>query len=492
MGLLLLAWRRFRPAGRAIGLIAVSAVVLFLASRPLPYHHPTAPEAFHALRPAPAHLLAAARFDGAYPPVRFLSISDILFDPGDTAELASIYGDQLDADAFYDFLIATKQKEILAPNLPLVFGLSAVDGYDGGILPLADFVTLQRLLLPDDRVSIDGRLRENLTGIPAGRWLALFNVRFLITDKVGDAWSEGVFYDLQHNASLDAERPAASVATLPPFEATGVGVALSYPEVDPGTPLVRLVARFADGRAEETVLRADEIETRLWPGDDGRQPVVKRAEWPQPGVPEALAVAVVGDPPLPVTIHGISLVDDRDGSFQSLVLSGSGRFRLVHSGDVKIYENLDPLPRAFLVPQAWWAADDEAALARMRSPGFDPAAEVVLSGRGEPFVSPAAGSVGRVTVEVYEPERIVLRVEAEDVGWLVVTDAFYPGWRASVDGEPVDITRANILFRAVPVGQGSHEVILTFRPVSVQAGLVVSLVAGVLWLLALFTVRRAR
>ena len=53
-----------------------------------------------------------------------------------------------------------------------------------------------------------------------------------------------------------------------------------------------------------------------------------------------------------IVVRGASLMDERTGGFQSLVISGRGRFRLVHSGDVKIYENLDALPRAFVVPQA--------------------------------------------------------------------------------------------------------------------------------------------
>jgi hypothetical protein len=491
---LVLVWPRrwSRVRGRAVLLTGASVAAVFVASRALPYNHPTAPEALSALRPAPAQLLAAAEFDDEKAPGRFLSMSDIFFDPGDMAELESIYGDQLDAEAFYDFLIATKQKEILTPNLPLYFGLWAVDGYDGGVLPLADYVTLERLLLPDDQVSMDGRLRENLDQIPDGRWLSLFNVRFLITDKVGDAWADGVFYDLQHGAVLDAGRPAAAAGYLPTFEATGMGVVLSYPDVDPDTPLVRLVVGFADGGEYETVLKARGSETLLRSGAGGQDLVVRRVDWPRPGLPVALSASVVGDPPLPVTIRGVSLVDRRDGTFQSVVLSSSGHYRLVHSGDVKIYENLDPLPRAFLVSGATWVEDDDAAVAHMKAPAFDPAAEVVLSGSGEPLIGAADQRSGSVSVVSSEAERVVLRVEGGSAGWLVLTDAFYPGWDATVDGERTDIVRADILFRALPVEPGSHEVVFSFRPLSVRLGLVVSVAAAALSLLSWFMVRRAR
>jgi hypothetical protein len=487
--LILLARRWCRLPIRIALLAGTAVTVLFISSRPLPANHPTAPEALDALRPAPAHLLAAARNADSQPPGRFLSISDTAFDPGDVAELESIYSDRLDADAFYDFLIATKQKEILAPNLPLLFGLSAVDGYDGGVLPLANFVSLQRLLLAKDQVSMDGRLRENLTAIPDGRWLSLFDARFVITDKVGDAWADGVFYDLQHVAELNGSQPNASVAYLPSFEATGLGVVLSYPDVEAGTPLVRLVIRFADGREHEMLLRAAEGET-LRPSADGRTLVVRRFSWPQPGIPVALVAIAVGEPSLTITVRGVSLVDSRDGTFQSLVLSGTGRYRLVHSGDVKIYENLDRPTRAFLVPQATWAPSDEAALSEMRVPGFDPAAQVVLSGGGEPLFPTAYRSPGHVAVRTYEPERVVLHIEATDPAWLVLTDAFYPGWRATIDGRPTSIVRANLLFRALPIDPGTHQVVFSFRPPTVRAGIAISLSAAVIWILAWFMMRR--
>jgi hypothetical protein len=204
-------------------------------------------------------------------------------------------------------------------------------------------------------------------------------------------------------------------------------------------------------------------------------------------------VVALGDPSMTITVQGVSLVDSRDGTFQSLVLSGTGRYRLVHSGDVKIYENLDRPTRAFLVPQATWAPSDEAALSEMRAPGFDPAAQVVLSGGGEPLFPTAHRSPGQVAIRTYEPERVVLHVEATDPAWLVLTDAFYPGWRATVDGCPTSIFRADLLFRALPIDPGTHHVVFSFRPPTVQAGIAISLSAIVIWILAWFMIgRRSR
>ncbi|MGQ9715674.1 MAG: YfhO family protein, partial [Anaerolineae bacterium] len=77
---------------------------------------------------------------------------------------------------------------------------------------------------------------------------------------------------------------------------------------------------------------------------------------------------------------------------------------------------------------------------------------------------------------------------------LFLSEVFYPGWRAEVDGEPAPISRANGFFRAVLVPAGQHRVVLVFSPPSWRVGLGLSLVA---WLVAagvggLALVRRAR
>jgi hypothetical protein len=228
---------------------------------------------------------------------------------------------------------------------------------------------------------------------------------------------------------------------------------------------------------------------------------VTRLQWQEPAVPTTIVVRATL-PEGELVVRGVSLIDERTGSFQSLVLSDQGRFRLAHSGDVKIYENLDVLDRAFLVHRGAMAADDEAALAMMRDVSFDPTAEVILSeveGSGAEGAV-VAGDVAPVTVEErarvthYAPERVEIEVTVEAPGYLVLTDAWYPGWEATVDSVPVPIYRADLLFRAVAVRAGNHRVVFAFRPVSLRVGAGVSLAGlvglGVVAALALSKARR--
>ncbi len=499
-----------RPA--TAGLLALSIIELFVASLTLPHSRATAPQAFTSLRPAIAHLLSAGEgVDG--PPGRFLSMSDITFDPGDLSAIEVIYGPQLSARALYDYVIAAKHKEVLSPNLPLVFGLPTVDGYGGGVLPLKRYVALQSVFLSECQGSVcegplDGRLREYLTSIPDGRWLNLFNVRHVITDKLRDVWLDDVFYDLQFGAQL-ARGERAAVPCVPEFEATALGI-VSYTRgaaaLSDGAPVGIVELGFGEGITRTFELRAGqhtaegtytpgvahsqaEVGAHFWSlasdGAEGeRQQMthyVTRLRWQEPAVPTTIVVRAVM-PEGKLIVRGVSLIDTRTGDFQTLILSDRGRFRLAHSGDVKVYENLDVQPRAFLVHRALIALEDGTGLALMRDETFDPTAELILDEEppaeagGAHSTEALGGSNGEEFARVlsYAPERVEIEVQAQRQGYLVLTDAWYPGWTATVDGVPAPIYRANVLFRAVAVDAGLHRVTFDFRPASLRVGAIVS------------------
>lgn len=482
-GILFIDWKSKLARYSPMMIAAIVTIVLYFSSRALPYNHPTTPDAYRALRPASAFLKAASK--NSLVPGRFLSMSNIFFDPGDNDELESIYGDQLDPDAFYDLIIATKNKEISSPNLPMALGYPSVDGYDGGVLPLASYAALEQLLLPAESITSDGRLRENLKTIPEGRWLNLFNTRYLITDKVGDAWVDGVFYDLQHSADLDANHPSVRVAYLPDYEATGLGVITgSKPGQPAGTVLGSVQVEFKDRSSETLELTSQDNTATFRIKDDGTTLQAARLQFSRPGAPSRIEIIL--QPGVDsFIVNGMSLLDSRDDTFQSLVVSGNGRYRLVHSGDVKIYENLDVLPRAFLAGQAIWASDDEDALNKLLAADLDPSKQVVLSG-SDRLENWGSGSItGKAIITCYQPERVEIEVQANEKGWLVLADAFYPGWEAFVDDVATPIYRADLLFRAVPIDSGSRKVVFTFQPSSVRIGVALSGAACLLCLILL-------
>jgi uncharacterized membrane protein YfhO len=85
----------------------------------------------------------------------------------------------------------------------------------------------------------------------------------------------------------------------------------------------------------------------------------------------------------------------------------------------------------------------------------------------------------------YHSNRIVLTSETDGDGFLYLSDTYYPGWRAYVDGKETKIYRANLAFRAIEVPAGRHTVVFRYIPVSFYLGLVLTLfgIALCVWLL---------
>ena len=127
--------------------------------------------------------------------------------------------------------------------------------------------------------------------------------------------------------------------------------------------------------------------------------------------------------------------------------------------------------RARVVPDAILAPDAGEALAIVRAPGFDPQARVVLEPAGGERVAEGGGTGTAVVRAGRDPNRLEIRVDATAPAWLVVSDTWYPGWQAEIDGEPAMLWRGDFLFRAVHVPAGSHTVSLVYRPSSFRLGL---------------------
>ena len=462
---------KFRPALLAV----VTLVALFAATRLLPYNAPTTPEAVLDVRPPIARLQAMTGCGGdgsdcGEPGGRYLSLSEIFFDLGDQAEIDTIYSDQISAGASYDYTVAAKQKEILGPNLSMMFGLAAVDGFDGGLLPLRNYSDLTSLIMPGETRTTDGRLREHLPAVPEAQWLDLFNARYLITDKVGDEWRQGVFFDQQHAISMIAGNPAISVGFVPAYEATELW----------------LVADGEPGAVEVTTKKGQVWRMNPEPIEADLYHVV----WPEPTILQAISIfpCYITEPDAEPCqsawqLKGLALVDSRDETFQPLV---PGEYRLVHSGDVKIYENLDALPRAFLVYDWRFLPEIDDALEAMSAAGFDPAKQAVIVDPGQDGRLQTGGA-GEATITEYEPDRVVVEIDGDADGLLLLSDAYYPGWQAKLDGDPVSIYQTDILFRGLMVPSGEHEVEFIFEPASYRAGRLISLV-GLGFLIVLIAV----
>jgi hypothetical protein len=154
------------------------------------------------------------------------------------------------------------------------------------------------------------------------------------------------------------------------------------------------------------------------------------------------------------------------------------KFTLANERDpqVNVYRNEAALPRAFVVHRAIVVEDQEDAWAHIHQPEFDPASTVVVEG-GQPL-DEQTDAASRVQITHYGPDTVALDVDAVADGYLFLSDPFYPGWRAEIDGGPATLLRANFAFRAIALPAGSHQVTMDFEPGTWAVGLGVSLLTG--------------
>ena len=115
----------------------------------------------------------------------------------------------------------------------------------------------------------------------------------------------------------------------------------------------------------------------------------------------------------------------------------------------------------------------------------------------KPVAEQDADSASIVTITSYEPNQLTYDVKSAKGGVVVFSEIYYPGWTATVDGQPVELGRVNYVLRALTVGPGQHKVELSFFPKSLDVTETIAYVSlGVMLLLilmaAFLSYRRSR
>ena len=163
-------------------------------------------------------------------------------------------------------------------------------------------------------------------------------------------------------------------------------------------------------------------------------------------------------------------------------LTGDGSMRVATtSGDFTILAPEQPVPRATLRYDVRVVESDEAAsriLAGESARALDTAllSDTEVARAAATAVTRGTG-VWSATVTENEPQLLVIDVSTDQTGLLVVSDAYYPGWTAMVDGEPADILRTNIAFRGILIEPGNHIVAMRYEPASIRYGMLLSTIS---------------
>lgn len=143
---------------------------------------------------------------------------------------------------------------------------------------------------------------------------------------------------------------------------------------------------------------------------------------------------------------------------------------MARTADGYVYENTDALPRVLFVHN-WQIADFGRIMRDGKWPLADPRYTVLLDQRptvplSASLEAPEEWKPPIVRIVRYENTVIDIEVDAAESGFVVLNDVWHPWWFATIDGSPAKVHKANVLFRAVIVGPGRHQVRFEFAPVA--------------------------
>ncbi len=136
-------------------------------------------------------------------------------------------------------------------------------------------------------------------------------------------------------------------------------------------------------------------------------------------------------------------------------------------GRTHVYENERALPRAFVVGQVKVISDDEKVLSELAL--FDPKELAILEEKPD-WTLDAPSLFQEAEVTFYSPNKIGIQADLSTPGLLVLSELWYPGWRAYDNSRDVKIHRADYVLRGVYLGAGQHTVEFVYDPFSFKAG----------------------
>jgi len=184
---------------------------------------------------------------------------------------------------------------------------------------------------------------------------------------------------------------------------------------------------------------------------------------------------------IPVMIKNIQLLNLLNIKYILFTLDiGDDRFSTIFDDNgVKIIENKQVLPRAFVVHNFKVIKQKETMLREMNSKEFNPRKYVLLEEdiQGAKSKEQGAKSKNQSIPKIikYKNEEIIIHCSMKDNGFLVLSDLYYPGWQVYVDGKKEKLSRAYHFIRAVYLDKGNHLVKFKYEPLSFKIGFYITI-----------------
>ncbi len=175
--------------------------------------------------------------------------------------------------------------------------------------------------------------------------------------------------------------------------------------------------------------------------------------------------------------------------------------KLASFGEIDLYQNLKALPRAWFVEQVRALPGNDAlrTIKQGKLPDgapFDPSKIALFEKEdfgGRTISLPATGiSPGtEARVTRYEPQRIEITTRNDQAGFLVLSEVYYRGWDAWVDGVKTPVERVNYTLRGIALPPGQHRVEFIFRAPSFRTGAAYSVLGAMILIAGLIIARRS-
>jgi len=394
----------------------------------------------------------------------------------------------------------------IPPNISRLWGVPSASGYGPLILSrVSELLSMS----PAGDVQGDWKNRDN-------RSLDIMSVRYVfmpkpstVTDDKGVSWSKedmsislGTGCDTQEPNSINLQVPARTSAT-----AIGIVSSLGCSAgVFDNAEVLRILVSDANGKVVTQSLRAGR-DTSEWAYEcsdvlpnmrhqkapifesfttesgsaqtcQGHQyvsilPLEKLSEL------ESIKLEWVGSAGA-IGIKKISLIDsETQRSYPITRLSDSTRWHHVEDiNQTSVYENLRVMPRAWLVPEVVSAKSEEIlnSIKSSKLPDgrlFNPSKVALVR---DPLNLKVSSFDASATAKVVNISDTLVEVKTSSLSsaFLVLSDVYYPGWRATVDGKNTHIFQTDYVLRGVQIPSGSHIVRFEFKPVTFAVGVGIS------------------
>jgi hypothetical protein len=391
------------------------------------------------------------------------------------------------------------------PNISIARGLQSANGYD--------MLQMRRPGAVMGEMVQNGAIQQISTFNATDQGLNLLNIKYLLMERAAPLRAgEGLVYEgisfrgLPFELSLrDGNRFEFMAGEMSVTDLAIVSTMSNSTSIIDGTPVVKLTFHLNDGRLIERELQAGR-DTSEWAYDraDIRAAIKhKRARIVESWFVNDKAESYQGHSYLTklpfdraqivklemehlgsdaqLLIRRISLFDSLTGLSVPVVAIDVPQERwrkLASFGEADLYENLKAMPRAWFVNRVVVApsADVLQTIRQGKERDgrlFDPAETALIDKEdfdGEETFPSFAKTDSDVTITKYEPQRIEMRTLNPQAGFLVLSEVYYPGWDAWVDGVKTPVYRVNHTLRGIIVPPGEHIISFVYVAPSILRG----------------------